>query len=153
MPLFDAAYAACPIWPSKAATDAVLMITPRSPLAPRRIILHRCRRQTQNVEGADKIDADNLAKIGQRKRPIFADDLSGRGNTGTVDGDADIACEFDGSIYRRLHRIFVRDIGLNERDLRTQSFGQRYAGFGVEVSDNNLRPRAVQQFDAGSAKP
>ena len=29
-PPFDAEYAACPIWPSNAATDAVLMITPRS---------------------------------------------------------------------------------------------------------------------------
>src|SRR5262245_60193896 len=30
-PPFDAAYAACPIWPSYAAFDAVLTITPRSP--------------------------------------------------------------------------------------------------------------------------
>ena len=30
-PPFDAEYAAWPIWPSYAATDAVLTITPRSP--------------------------------------------------------------------------------------------------------------------------
>ena len=30
-PPFEAEYAAWPIWPSYAATDAVLMITPRSP--------------------------------------------------------------------------------------------------------------------------
>lgn len=30
-PPFDAAQAAGPIWPSKAATDAVQMMTPRSP--------------------------------------------------------------------------------------------------------------------------
>ena len=32
-PALDAPYAACPIWPSNAATDAVLIITPRSPSA------------------------------------------------------------------------------------------------------------------------
>ena len=33
-PPFDAEYAACPIWPSYAATEAVLTITPRSPSVP-----------------------------------------------------------------------------------------------------------------------
>jgi hypothetical protein len=30
-PAFEALYAGCPIWPSKAATEAVLMMTPFSP--------------------------------------------------------------------------------------------------------------------------
>jgi hypothetical protein len=30
-PPFDAAYAVCPIWPSKAAIDAVMTTAPRSP--------------------------------------------------------------------------------------------------------------------------
>ncbi len=51
MPPFDAEYAACPIWPSKAETDAVLTMTPRSPLevGSLALIIAEASRITLNV--------------------------------------------------------------------------------------------------------
>ena len=51
---FDAAYAGWPIWPSYAAIDAVLTITPRSPLSAGAFweITAAARRITLNVPTA-----------------------------------------------------------------------------------------------------
>ena len=74
MPPFDAEYAAWPICPSKAATDAVLTMTPRSPDGARLVVLHRRGRQPDDVEGADQIDLDDVPELidaasGRRGRP------------------------------------------------------------------------------------
>ncbi len=51
IPAFEAEYAACPIWPSNAAIEAVLMITPRSSPSPGvlPVIAAAARRITLNV--------------------------------------------------------------------------------------------------------
>ena len=54
---FDAAYATCPIWPSNAATEAVLTITPRSPSLGRLVLRSSRRGEPDHVERADEVDA------------------------------------------------------------------------------------------------
>src|SRR5215203_5331125 len=51
-PPFDAAYAACPIWPSNAATDDTLTIAPRSPAASGslRLIAVRSEEHTSELQ-------------------------------------------------------------------------------------------------------
>ena len=51
-----AEYAAWPIWPSKAATEEVWTITPRSPSARGRVVLHDGRGRLVAQKSADEVD-------------------------------------------------------------------------------------------------
>ena len=86
-PLFDAAYAACPICPSNAAIDAVLIITPRSPSASGNGIepAHFSGGEPDHVERADQIDLDHAVECVQRHWPIAADHPSRGADAGTID--------------------------------------------------------------------
>jgi hypothetical protein len=61
-PPFDAEYAACPIWPSNAAIDAVLTMTPRSPSSSGSPARYAGRSEAQHIERADEVDLDDLAE-------------------------------------------------------------------------------------------
>jgi hypothetical protein len=58
-PPFDAEYDAWPIWPSKAATEAMLTIAPRSPCSSGSVVASPCG-DADAVERADEVDRDDL---------------------------------------------------------------------------------------------
>ncbi len=87
-PPFEAEYAAWPICPSKAATDAVLTMTPRSPSASGSLFCIAVRCQTDGVEGADDVDLKHLGEAVEIVGRVFADDLLGNRDARAIHQDA-----------------------------------------------------------------
>ena len=61
------------------------MMTPRSPSASGSTRLHVGGDQPHHVEGADQVDLDDALEVGERHRPVAADDALGRPDAGAVD--------------------------------------------------------------------
>jgi hypothetical protein len=71
-PPLEALYAICPIWPSNAAIEAVLTMTPRSPSSVGSFALIAAAAKRSDVERADEVDPhDGLERL-QRVRAALA---------------------------------------------------------------------------------
>ena len=77
-------------------------MTPRSPSASGAQRLHGGGGEPHHVEGADQVDADDALEIGERHRPVAADDALGRADAGAIDQDARGAVIGGGLLHRRL---------------------------------------------------
>ena len=85
-PPLDAEYATWPTWPSNAATEAVMMITPRSPSAFGVFCCMAAAAWAAHQQRADEIDFDDLAEEVAGHRAVLADELARRADAGAVDG-------------------------------------------------------------------
>ncbi len=111
-PPLDAEYAAWPIWPSNAATDAVLTMTPRSsPSGSVLAMRSAASRSTLNVP--IRLTSTTFVEPVQRERPVLAERLDRVADAGAVDVDAQRA-HLLGDIERRPTPARVGDVGLDE---------------------------------------
>ena len=111
-PPLEAEYAACPICPSNAATDAVLTMTPRSPSTGSVAAMARAaRRMTLNVPS--RFTLSTRSKVRQRKRPVPPERLARRADSRAVHHDPQRCA---GGIHRGLHLGLVGDIRRHEGD-------------------------------------
>ena len=112
IPPFEAEYAACPICPSNAATDAVLTMTPRSPPEFGSFCGHGRGCETDDVERADEIHADDPLEMRERLNAIFRQHPLGRRDAGGVDQAVHAAELGNRHIDRALHVGFGGDVAL-----------------------------------------
>ena len=111
-PPLDAEYAAWPIWPSNAATEAVLMMTPRSsPIGSFLAMRSADRRSTLNVP--IRLTSTTFLKASSGNGPVLAQRLGGIADAGAVDVDAQRTHRL-GDIERLADRGLVGDVGLDE---------------------------------------
>ena len=64
------------------------MITPRSLVGERAEVLHVGGGEPHHVEGADQVDGDDALEVGERHRPVAADDALRWTDAGAIDQDA-----------------------------------------------------------------
>ena len=104
-PPLDDEYAAWPIWPSNAATLAMLTIAPRSPRLGGLDAAHRRRGQPDAVEGADQVDREHLLVgvevVRRGELAVLADGALRPADAGGVHQGAQRA-EIDGRVDRVL---------------------------------------------------
>ena len=156
MPAFEAEYDAWPIWPSCAATDAVLTIAPRSPSSRTGSVISRppIRRAT---ECPYEVDLDDAVEVGGRERHDRAGALvAARGfdslpvpaqltrTTLLADGGARF-CEAG------VHLLFAGDVHLAEH--ATQFSGQRFARGFVQVEQCDPDAMSGEAARGGRARP
>ena len=146
-PPLDAEYAAWPIWPSNAATDAVLTMTPRS-LADRFGLGDPLGGQPQHVEGADQVDLDDLLEAVERERAVLAQRLDRVADARAVDVDAQRAQRL-GDVEGLGDGVGVGDVGLDELGAIAE-FGDRVVA--LEVDDHHRCARVEQALGGGQAE-
>ena len=124
-------------------------------------VLHRGAGEPHRVERADQIDGDDALEIGERHRPVAADDAFGRADAGAVDQDArravvggglgergfgcggagDVAGDGDAvDVDRHLGGSFLVDV--ENRHLGA-GFGQHARGRGAEPRGSSGHDRGV----------
>ena len=85
MPPFDAAYAGWPIWPSNAAIDAVLMMTPRSPLGSGVFCAMAAAASRITLKVPTRLTRIGLLEQIERMRAVFSQHLRGRPDARGID--------------------------------------------------------------------
>ena len=112
--LLDAAYAA---WPSQflECRDRG-RVDDNAPFAvvAGRVLLHDRGDKTEDVEGADQVDADHPAEIREDVRAVLAEDLLAVNDAGALDADVDAAEFPDRDVERGLNAGLVGDVDLDE---------------------------------------
>jgi hypothetical protein len=143
MPPLEAEYAACPICPSKAATEAVLMTTPRSPSASGLF---------SHIEGSDQVHRDDPAERFQAARPVLAQHTFGGPDASAVDDDVQRAEAVDRCLHRRFNAGFIADVGRYKLRRAAQFVGQRPSRLVIEIGDDGFGTSLCQQANACRAQ-
>ena len=133
MPPFDAAYAAWPTWPSYAAMEAVLTMTPRWPCSSGSVRGDLLRRERQHVEGPDQVDPDDRREQLEVVHALLAQDPGRGADARAVHHRAQRAVG-RGPVHRDLHLGRVGDVGGDVGDAVDRG-GPVDAGGQVERED------------------
>ncbi len=86
-------------------------------------------------------------------RAILADNPLGDGDAGAVNDPMQAAKARLGQRQCRLHALFIGDVGLGKDDLLAQLPGERLAGRGIDIGNDDVRPRAGEVAHAGGTQP
>ena len=152
-PAFDALYAACPIWPSNAATEAVLDDHAALSFGVGRALRHRVGRKPRHVERADQVDVDRAREAGQRMRSFAADDLLAVDDARAIDESLQSPVTVERGGHRRLAARLVGDIGAQEPGAGAELLRQRPPFRFLEVGDDGVATPGHHHADRGGAQP
>ena len=156
-PPFEAEYAAWPIWPSSAATEAVLMMHAPLAVVKRLEVDHSERRMRDAAEGADKVDLDRQLELlhriefGRLGFLVAADRLGGIGDAGAIDQHPLLAmCFARFGECRRDLLVAVTSTSQNTPPISAATFSPRSAS---RSNTATLAPRRASSRAVASPRP
>ena len=126
-------------------------MTPRSPSASGWQRLHVGGGQPHHVEGADQVDPDDALEVGERHRPVAADDALGRSDAGAVDQDARRAMGGGGRFDRRFAGGRIGDVA-GEGRCPSISAAISAAALSLTSSTATLAPASASVARDGGAE-